>query len=110
MESKQQIELIINSNDEAIINDIKESLASLDVSQGKPARESGVITILVIVAETLKIVNELLKLKENLKKKQNSLDKPLEITIRNEDGDSIDLDDVTSEEFPSFLQSGNMDE
>lgn len=112
MENETQIELIIDSNNQDVVNEIKDTLKSLKVDVGKPSREIGIVTVLAITASSLKIINELLTLQEKIKerKKQNNSKETLEITARNEDGESINVENATLEKLNSFLQSKDTEE
>lgn len=99
MEEKSQLELIIASDDEQVVRDIEQSLGGVEVVRDDRYRALDALTVLAVAAAAVKLVNELLTLKEKLSGRAN----PPRITLRNVDGDAVELMTATAEQLQELI-------
>jgi hypothetical protein len=65
-ERDKTVELLIYSDGDIIERIEQELKGSVEIIRGKEVRDGGILTIIAIIAGTLKIANELIKLKKQL--------------------------------------------
>jgi len=100
MADEAQLELRIDSRDEAIVKEVETNLSSVEVTRWKNARMDPV-TILAIAAGTVKLISALLELKSKLAKRS---DAP-QVTIKSADGASVALASATEEILTEMLSA-----
>ncbi|SRR6266478_3525350 len=95
-----QLELQVESRDEATVNQVASALQSVDVKRW-PAARMDPLTILAIAAGTAKLITALLELKEKLSAQKN----PPPVKVSNAAGAELDLFTATESILEEFLKS-----
>lgn len=95
-----QLELQIESRDEAAVNQIESALQSVDVKRWPPARMDPV-TVIAIAAATVKLISALLQLKATLAAQSN----PPQVKVSNATGAAIDLATATESVLKEFIKA-----
>ena len=98
MAQDAELELRIDSRDEAVVQDVERQLSSITVTRWEAARMDSVTT-LVAVAAAAKLVSALLDLKARLARKS---DQP-KITVTSADGTTIAIADATEEMLTALV-------
>lgn len=101
MNNKSHLELIIKSNDQEKIEEIIKSIEGIEVYHPRAARTADPITVLAIAAGTITLVNALIQLATTLSKREPKI----EITVRNVDGNSIELKGASREKIAQIVES-----
>lgn len=95
-----QLELQIDSRDEATVNELQSALQSVDV-QRWPAARMDPVTVLAIAAASVKLISALLDLKAKLAAKNN----PPQVKVLNAAGAAMSLLSATEPALKEFLKS-----
>jgi hypothetical protein len=99
VDAQTELEIVVESDDDAIVGEVRSALSPAEVEQWENARIVDPMTILAVAGGIVQIVNGLLTLRDRLRKKRE----PPTVRIRNAAGDEVVLVTATPEEIEALV-------
>jgi hypothetical protein len=98
-----ELEIVIETTDETLIEEVESSLSSVQVERWEPQRLVDPITVLAVAGSLVQLLNGLAALRDRLRKQAV----PPAVTVRNADGAEVALLTATPEQLQALFAGGD---